>query len=157
MAGVPVSGSPVDGKLMSTATPPTLIPSPFASQRGEPVWELARLYPNQGEWKEADYLALETSRMVELSDGCLEFLPMPSVLHQLIVKFLFRHFDDQVTRAGLGTVLFAPLPVHLWSGKYREPDIIYLRPERLRDRPKYPEGAELVVEVVSEGEEDRKR
>ena len=111
----------------------------------------------QGEWTEADYLAIESTRMVELSDGCLEFLNLPSVSHQLIVAYVFGRLNPFVIGRASGTVLFAPLPVHLWSGKYREPDIIYLRPERLRNRPKYPEGAELVVEVVSEGEEDRKR
>jgi Uma2 family endonuclease len=35
--------------------------------------------------------------------------------------------------------------------------IIYLRPERLRATQRYPHGADLVVEVVSEGEKSRER
>jgi Uma2 family endonuclease len=54
-------------------------------------------------------------------------------------------------------VLFAPLPVRLWPGKYREPDIVYLRPERLRNLRGQPQGADLAVEVVSEGQENRRR
>lgn len=54
-------------------------------------------------------------------------------------------------------MLFAPLPVQLWPGKFREPDLIYLRPDRLRAARRYPQGADLVVEVVSEGEKSRER
>jgi len=54
-------------------------------------------------------------------------------------------------------VLFAPLPVRLWAGKFREPDILYLRPGRVRDLHGQPEGADLVMEVVSEGAENRDR
>src|SRR5207237_10469473 len=56
---------------------------------GEPTWEVARFYPLQGEWTEADYLALPTNQLVELSDGRLEFLPMPKHFHQMIVAFLY--------------------------------------------------------------------
>src|SRR5262249_7586433 len=104
--------------------------------------------PAQGEWTEADYLALEDNRLVELSEGCLEYLPMPTLVHQFIVKFVFQLIDQFVSTRGLGEVLFAPLPVHLWPGKYREPDIVFLRSERYRGVRNYPEGADLAVEVV---------
>jgi Uma2 family endonuclease len=132
---------------------------PAPSQRGELTWEIALLYPPQGEWTEAAYLALDakTRCMIELSDGCLEFLPMPTLLHAFIARFLFEVFHKFVSSKKLGEVLLAPLPVHLWPGKYREPDLLFLRPERLLGSPKYPEGADLVLEVVSEGEKDRKR
>jgi Uma2 family endonuclease len=58
----------------------------------------------------------------------------------------------------LGTLLFAPLRVKLWEGKYREPDLVFLsgeKPERLHGR--YLDGADLVVEVVSGSAEDRHR
>jgi Uma2 family endonuclease len=44
----------------------------------------------------------------------------------------------------------------LWPGQFREPDIVFLRPER-GEWHGQPEGADLVVEVVSEGEENRRR
>jgi hypothetical protein len=50
-----------------------------------------------------------------------------------------------------------PLPIRLWPGKYREPDIAYFRPGRIRDPRQPPDGADLVMEVASEGEENRKR
>lgn len=130
---------------------------PRASRSGDPPWEIALLFPSQGEWTEDDYLALDTRRLIELSEGCLEVLPMPTVLHQLLVKFLAGLLDAHVKAHALGVVLFAPLPVRLWSGKIREPDIVFLRPGRITN-PRYPPvGADLVMEVVSEGEENRAR
>ena len=55
----------------------------------EPTWEIARLFPPQGEWSEEEYFALNTNRLIEFSDGRLEFLPMPTIFHQLIMKFIF--------------------------------------------------------------------
>jgi Uma2 family endonuclease len=82
---------------------------------------------------------------------------MPLPYHQLIVKFLFQVLDAFVTRNNLGTVLFAPLPVHLRPGKYREPDIVFLKKGRSWGPRQPPQGADLVIEVVSEGKEDRER
>jgi Uma2 family endonuclease len=120
------------------------------------VWELALIYPLQGDWTEDDYLSLQSNQLIELSGGCLEVLPMPTWDHQLIVKFLLLALDGFVTSRRLGTVLSAPLPVWLWQGKFREPDIIFCRPGRPRVR-RQPRGADLVMEVVSEGDENRER
>jgi Uma2 family endonuclease len=133
------------------------------SKRGEPTWEIAHLYPEQGAWTEDEYLdlALNTKRLIELSDGVLEFLPMPHAYHQLIVRLLFRLLDTFVVGKSLGEVLFAPLPVRLFPGEYREPDIIFVQRERLRERipnvPKAMEGADLALEAVSEGSDARTR
>jgi Uma2 family endonuclease len=139
---------------------PTLPTHPFdtpAIPRGEPVWPLARLYPYQGEWNEDLYFALNTNILVELSDGCLEFPAVPTFAHQLIAFYLAKLLDAHVTAHKLGLVVLAPLPVHLWPEKVREPDILFVRASRPRFRDKYPEGADLVVEIVSEGAEDRER
>ena len=58
-------------------------------QPGEPAWEVALLFPNQGAWSEEEYLALNGNRLVEFSHGFIEVLPMPTTTHQLIVVFLF--------------------------------------------------------------------
>ncbi|MBV8487355.1 MAG: hypothetical protein JO161_03680, partial [Planctomycetaceae bacterium] len=73
----------------------------------EPAWEAARLFPDQGCWSEDDYLALDTNRLVEYSDGCVEFLPMPTLSHQLMALFLYRALQSFVSARGLGTVLVA--------------------------------------------------
>ena len=129
------------------------------SRRGEPTWELAALeYPCQGEWTEEEYLTLGTNWMVEFCDGVVEFLAMPTFFHQRIVEFLHALFKEFVEQRRLGIVLFAPLPVRLWSGKYREPDLVYLSRARIPRNPHtQPQGADLVVEVVSPGQENRER
>jgi Uma2 family endonuclease len=142
---------------MSAATIPDINSLPRRSQRGEPTWEVALAYPRQGEWTESEYLALQNNHFVELSDGFLEFLPIPLPFHQLIVKFLVNLLDAYVKAHVGGVVLFAPSPVRLWPGEFREPDVYYLKPGRLRDSRKPPEGADLAIEVVSEGEENRQR
>lgn len=130
-----------------------------ASHHGEPTWEVAQLYPRQGSWTEADYLELDSAgdRLIEFSDGVVEFLPMPTWLHQRIVRFLIRRLDRHVESRRLGEVLSAPLPVRLRPGKYREPDVLFLRAERHDEGAAYPSGAELVMEVVSESAKDRVR
>lgn len=42
---------------------------PQSGPSPEPAWEVATLFPPQGDWNESDYLALATNRLVELSDG----------------------------------------------------------------------------------------
>jgi len=138
---------------LSQAAPSAHLPP----RRGDPAWDIALLFPTQGEWSEEEYLALDTNHLVEFSDGFIEVLPMPNILHQLLVKYLHGRLEAFVQSRALGLVLFAPLSVHLWPGKFREPDIIYLRPGRVKNRRGQPEGADLVVEVVSEGEENRER
>jgi Uma2 family endonuclease len=145
---------------MSTMTPsvsPFVTSLPKPSPPGGPAWEVALLFPPQGEWSEKEYLALNTNQLVEFSDGCIEVLPMATFFHQMLVEYLFDLFRAFVNARSLGKVLFAPLPVHLWTKKFRAPDIIYFRPHRVKELHGQPEGADLVVEVVSEGEENRKR
>ena len=124
---------------------------------GEPAWDVALLYPVQGQWSEEDYLALDKhgeNYLIELADGVLEVLPMPDLYHQGLVQYLFRQLDDHVRQRRSGEVFLAPLPVRLWENQLREPDVIFLKPQRIKDRHKPPEGADLVVEVLSPGEKN---
>lgn len=127
------------------------------SRRGDPVWEVAFLFPEQGEWTEEEYLGLRTGRMIELSDGCLEVLPVATLFHQFIVQYLFRLLDDFVRARKLGAVATAPVPVRLAPGKMREPNVFFLRPGRIRSARRPPEGADLVMEVLSDGDDNRDR
>ena len=136
--------------------------SPHQSVRGEPAWEIATLFPVQGSWSEAAYLTLRTNRMLELNDGFLEVLPLPTYFHELIVEFLYDLLRSFVQSRGLGKVMRAPLPIRLWAGQLREPDILFLRPHRLEKLAKsgnrdQPDGADLVMEVVSPGTANRAR
>ncbi|HEX8199369.1 MAG TPA: Uma2 family endonuclease [Isosphaeraceae bacterium] len=124
--------------------------------QAEPAWDVARLFPNQGFWSEEEYLALDTNHLVEFSHGSIEVLPMPTTSHQLIAAFLYLALRTYVTGQGLGTVLFAPLRVRLWAGKFREPDVVFMRAENAaRIGEPFWEGADLVMEVVSQ--DDRRR
>jgi Uma2 family endonuclease len=126
----------------------------------EPVWEIASIYPLQGFWSEEDYFALERNignRMIELADGYLEFLPMPDMIHQDIVAFLFAAMATFLKEHANGRVYFAPLPVRLWPGRIREPDIAYLEFRRIKNKRKTPDGSDLVMEVISPGDEARER
>jgi Uma2 family endonuclease len=143
--------------LMPPSTPSTGLPQFPASRRGEPTWEIASIYPTQGNWSESEYLALDTNHLIEFSDGCLEVLPFPMPFHQFIVGHLVALLHTFIDAHATGTVLFAPLPIRLRPGKYREPDIAYFHPGRIRDLRQPPDGADLVMEVVSEGEENRTR
>lgn len=118
----------------------------------EPAWNVALLFPRQGLWTEADYLGLTTNHLVELSAGVLEVPEMPTNRHQAIVAALFRHLDSFVSAGGLGTVRFAPLPVRLWPGKFREPDLLFLSAvNSARIGELYWGVPDLVIEVVSPG------
>lgn len=124
----------------------------------EPTWEIAYLYPNQGTWTEDEYLDLGTNLLIEFSNGRLEFPPMPTTSHQMMVAYLYGLLHSFVTSRDLGSVLFAALPVRLWRRKFREPDVVFMHKDHAdRIREKYWKGADLVMEVVSGGKEDRKR
>src|SRR3954452_1445040 len=81
---------------------------------------------------------------------------MPTTSHQLIVAYLYRALLAFVTAQELGTVLFAPLRVRLWPGKFREPDLVFLHIQHAdRIGELFWDGADLVMEVVSD--DDRRR
>src|SRR4051794_40961938 len=78
---------------------------------GTPTWEVAHLFPAQGTWTEADYLALDRVHdgfpLVELSGGRLEVLPWPTQMHQLILVFLFEKLAAFAQAHAPGTVLIS--------------------------------------------------
>jgi Uma2 family endonuclease len=118
--------------------------------------KLAR--PARGAYTEQEYLALNSNCLIEFSHGWLEELPGPTTSHQLLVAYLYGCLLAFVSRRDLGTVLFAPLRVRLWRGKFREPDLVFmLKEHRDRIRDDYWVGTDLAMEVVSDEEEDRRR
>lgn len=123
-----------------------------------PAWEIAELFPDQGDWTVEDYLELPGNRLIEYCDGVLEFLPMPTTLHQWIVLYLWEALKDFTGGwDGLGLALTAPLIVRLRAGKFREPDIVFmLASHKHRAHEDYWEGADLVVEVPSKGAKARR-
>ncbi|CAA9574662.1 MAG: hypothetical protein AVDCRST_MAG88-2703 [uncultured Thermomicrobiales bacterium] len=117
---------------------------------------LVELLPAQGDWSETDYLWLtdRSNHLIELTDGLLEVLPMPTDEHQGILAFLWDEFKAAIGPHGV--VRFAPLRLRLRTGKFREPDLLLLldRADPRREN-RYWHGADLVLEVVSPDEPER--
>jgi Uma2 family endonuclease len=137
--------------------PDASIPGPIV---GQPAWELALLYPLQGEWGDYEYLAFTaaTNRLIELADGRIEILPMPTSSHQRILLYLYTQLQAFILPSQLGEALCAPLRVKIQDGKFREPDVVFmLEQHRARMGEDFWEGADLVMEVVSPDPESRKR
>jgi len=113
--------------------------------------EVAQLWPPRGQWTEADFFALpETNRFIELSRGELVMPPHPTHTHQLIVFELATRMRAFVQKQDLGLVQIGPLPVRLWPGKIREPDILFVANEhsdRIAEQAYGP--PDLTVEVLS--------
>ena len=131
-------------------------PTTKPENANELTWEIAQLFPAQGHWSEEEYLALATNHLIEFSHGQLEVLPMPTQSHQLLVIALLELLRNFVRTRKLGTVLFAPMRVQLWPGKYREPNILFMRTEHDdRRSDSFWEGADLVMEVVSPDDPQR--
>lgn len=123
--------------------------------------DLAGVLPRQGTWTAADYCWLtdHTNRLIELADGRLEVLPLPTEEHQRIVLALYRLlYAFLLTARPGGLLLVAPLRLRLGPNRYREPDLLYLR---AADDPRRADaswdGADLVIEVVSPSNPDLDR
>jgi len=132
----------------------------LSSQGPEYVWELATMYPPQGAWSEDEYLCLTdgSSRRIEFTDGRLEFLAMPTELHQELVAFLYRMLYQFVTERNLGKVHFSGLRVRVRPEKIREPEVVFLHKEHFHVRHnRVWDGVDLAMEVVSDDPKDRQR
>jgi Uma2 family endonuclease len=124
----------------------------------EPAWDVAYLYPLQGEWSEAAYFALPGNRLVEYDDGVIEVLPLPTQTHQLILLAFYHALLAFAQPGALGRVLVAPMRVQTGRRQYREPDVLFmLARHAARMHDKFWQGADLVAEVVSDNPEDRDR
>jgi Uma2 family endonuclease len=125
----------------------------------QPTWDVALLFPEQGNWSVEEYLALPGNRLLELCDGALEVLPMPTTLHQWITSFLWALLNRFTEGwSGLGLALPAPLRVRLWEGNFREPDIVFmLAKHKERALEEYWHGADLAMEVTRANPADRRR
>jgi len=121
---------------------------------------VATLYPAQGQWSEAEYLDLtdHANRRIELTDGRLEFLPMPTEIHEALVKFLLFAPDQFVESKKLGKVYSNGIRLRVRPDKIRLPDVIFLHRDHFHARHnRVWDGADLVMEVVSDDPKDRQR
>jgi Uma2 family endonuclease len=148
---------------------------------GRPTWKAAYVLPPQGSWTTHDYFSLESFAdypRVELADGRLEVLPMPTEAHDLIMIVLLEALNDFVQVHAPGVVLFSGMKIRLkksvlpGSGlrasefrrpecripEFRVPDVAYLKTANAHRRhDRYWDGADLVMEVVCGDDRDRER
>lgn len=112
---------------------------------------LLRVLPEQGHWSDEDYLWLtdHTNQLIEITDGYLEVLPVPTDEHQTLLLFLYGVILERLRSSG-GKVLVAPLRLKVRERKFREPDLLVLLDSRdARRSNRYWTGADLVVEILS--------
>ncbi|QDT36095.1 Uma2 family endonuclease [Stratiformator vulcanicus] len=124
---------------------------------GEPVYRVAEMLPQQGQWTESTFLryCLGDSR-VEFVDGNLEFLAVPTRTHQRILFLVAELLRGLVDKAAKGETFVAGYRVRMAGGNYREPDVVVVLNEHLAEtREDFTPHADLVVEVVSTNDPER--
>jgi Uma2 family endonuclease len=138
--------------MLPSSSSPTIPSGPTG-----PTWEIAMLFPEQGDWTGEEYLEISerTNRVVELRDGRVEVQEMPGKTHQQIVIAFHTALQDFIRPGKVGEALVAPYPVKVSERTYREPDVVFMLTRNLaRLGERFAEGADLVAEVISK---DRKR
>lgn len=100
-----------------------------------------------------DYLKMtpEDGRY-ELIEGELLITPSPAWKHQRISRKIVYRLEEYVVKRELGEVFYAPLDVYLDNQNVVQPDILFIKKERLNIiGEKNVQGApDLVVEILSE-------
>jgi Uma2 family endonuclease len=133
---------------------------PINSSETDYAWEVATLFPEQGEWSEEEYLELtdHSNRRIEYTAGRLEFLAMPTEIHEALVQFLFFALYKFVDQGKLGKVYWNGIRVRVRPRKIRLPDVLFLHKDNFAFRHnRVWDGADLVMEVVSDDPKDRQR
>ena len=113
----------------------------------EALYEAVFAHP--GTWTEDEYFALpEMPTKVELVDGVLVVMPLPSVVHQRLVQRISMLLE-QTCPTGEWEV-FPGLNVRLWPGHFRNPDVIVTRRGAMS---RYVPASDilLLVEITSPG------
>lgn len=105
----------------------------------------------------ADFLAISEENpmmRVELLEGEVVMSPAPRPMHQYTLRKLVRLLDNYATEHGLGDVLFAPIGVRLAGDVFVQPDLLFLRQERVAAvvGETYLEGVpDFIAEILSPG------
>lgn len=95
----------------------------------------------------------------EILDGDLVMTPAPNPRHQNVLRNLARIIDLASMSEDLGTVYFAPIDVILEKTVVVQPDLVFIRKDRLRivSERGIEGGPDLVVEILSPGTAQRDR
>lgn len=111
-----------------------------------------------GPYTADDYLALPEGERVELLRGRLVMMsPAPRPRHQFVGVQLCTHLNTIAANHG-AIVLASPVDVQLDSKTILQPDVVYIRQERLRQiRDRVYGAPDLVIEVLSPSTTTRDR
>ncbi|HEY3170231.1 MAG TPA: Uma2 family endonuclease, partial [Thermoanaerobaculia bacterium] len=106
-----------------------------------------------------DYARLPDDRRFEVIGGKLFLTPAPRTWHQRLCGELFAALREHVRGQNLGEVLIAPCDVVLSETNVVQPDLLFVRKDRLSIiGEKYVSAApDLLVEVLSPGTKMRDR
>jgi Uma2 family endonuclease len=117
-------------------------------------------HPSPIRWTYEEFARLPRDRnRYEVIAGELYVTPAPGGLHQRIVTELTVALEIHNRAHGLGRVLVGPIDVLFAEGDYLEPDLVFVRRERLgivRERG-IEAAPDLVVEVLSPSTANRDR
>src|SRR3989337_2845338 len=100
-----------------------------------------------------DYLLLPEDKRYEILDGDLYVVAAPNTRHQRVSRNLEFVLFQHVRERRLGEVLYAPYDVILSEENVVQPDILFVRKERLDtiSEMNLPGAPDLVVEILSGG------
>ncbi|MEX2214041.1 MAG: Uma2 family endonuclease [Phycisphaeraceae bacterium] len=127
--------------------------TPSEIRVGDPTWDIAYLYPEQGDWSADDYLAMSarSNRHIELSKGCLILFPTETLTHQRILGFLISRMGHDAGIARRGEVLAGGYPVRLDEVTIRMCDILFMFDEHAdRMLEEYCTQPDLIVEIIGD-------
>jgi Uma2 family endonuclease len=118
-------------------------------------------HPAVREWTYAEFARLpDDGNRYEVIAGELYVTPAPGSIHQRVAMRLGTAFENFCEAHRIGTVYGAPYDVIFGEGDYLEPDLVFVRRERVDDVIK-DHGAvgapDLVVEILSNSTERRDR
>jgi Uma2 family endonuclease len=108
-----------------------------------------------------DYLSIpeDISHRHEIVDGELFVTPSPRIRHQQVVTSIGRILSTLALEHDLGEVYAGPVTVRLRDDRVTEPDVVFVRADRLAIvDPRGVQGSpDLVVEILSPSNRDYDR
>jgi Uma2 family endonuclease len=105
----------------------------------------------------SDYLQLPEDNRYEILDGEIYVVPAPNIRHQRLSKRIVGFLIRQIEETGHGEILPAPCDVVFSDENVVQPDILFVRKERLGiiGEANIREAPDLVVEILSPGTRGR--
>ncbi|MES1222839.1 MAG: Uma2 family endonuclease, partial [Bacteroidota bacterium] len=94
---------------------------------------------------------LPEGTLCELINNNIVMSPSPNFEHQLLAKRIFRQLDNHVEKQNAGEVIFAPMDVYLGKRNVYQPDIFFIKKDRLgivKDG-KVKGAPDLIIEILS--------